>query len=95
VLPSNSSLTQSILVLLLTLVVNSSSNRRGHRKIPVLSYSRDAVVTAFLNVMGRQLSSVQEKRGDVQPKRARDLVMSGVRSESPETDLKVIEDKLK
>jgi hypothetical protein len=69
----------------------SSSSHRGDRKIlvPLKSYSGDVIPTAFLNAAGKHLPSSQEKQGDDQLRRARDIVSSEVRSEVAGNDLEL------
>lgn len=68
------------------------SPNQTHKEIPPNAGA--VLATAFLNAVGKQFPSSQEKRGDDRLKQARDLVTSEVRTVIPETDLKVIEDKI-
>ena len=51
------------------------------------------LVAAFMNVVGKQLLSSQEKRADDKLKQASDLVTSEFRTLATKDDLRVVEDK--
>ena len=75
----------------------SPSSHQGDRKIllEVPPGNVRVIATAFLNAVGKQFPSSQEKRGDDKLALARDLVPDDeVLSMIGENDLKVIEDKI-